>query len=175
MIRREGTLLERLAARQHLALALATAALILSSPWITMVRRIPRGAGPVDYGHVIVGFAVLLLGATYGLSCTLKGRWRTYFPWAAGDFGAVGRDLGGLLHGRLPAAEGGGLFAMLDGLLLALLLATAATGAAWFWTQGSGEALGWRHWHALLARGLTAMIVLHVVAVSLHVLDFVRD
>jgi len=170
-----ATLLARLSERQHLALALASAALILTSPWIAMARRIPHGAGALDYGHVGVGFATLLLGMTYGLSCTKNGRWRSYFPWAAGDFGAVGRDLVGLLRARLPAAEGGGLFAALEGLLLVVLLATAATGAAWFFAQGSSAALDWRHYHSLLARGLAALIILHVVSVSLHVVDFIRD
>lgn len=175
MITRVGNVIERLSARQHVALALATAALILTSPWIAMVRRIPHGAGLLDYGHVVVGFAALALGVTYALSCVRKGGWRIYFPWAAGEIRGVARDLGDLLHGRLPAVEGGGLFAMLEGLLLVLVLATAATGAAWFWTQGTAEALSWRHSHALLARGLAAIIVLHIVTVSLHVLDFIRD
>lgn len=170
-----STLLERLSSRQHLVLALAAAVLIMSSPWLEMVRRIPRGAGPLDYAHVLLGLATLLLAITYTLSCTRKGRWRLYFPWAAGDLGAVGRDLRDVLCGRVPAAEGGGLFALLEGVLLLLLVATAATGAAWFCAQGSGAALAWRHSHALFARGLEVLIVLHVITVSLHLLDFVRD
>lgn len=175
MITRVGKVIERLSARQHVALAVATAALILTSPWIVMVRRIPHGAGLLDYGHVVVGFAALALGVTYARTCVCKGGWRIYFPWAAGEMRSIARDLGDLLHGRRPVVEGGGLFAMLEGLLLVTLLTTAATGAAWFWTQGTADVLGWRHFHSLLARGLAAMIVLHVVAASLHVLDFVRD
>jgi cytochrome b561 len=170
-----GTLLERLSARQHLIVALAAIALIASSPWIAMVRRIPHGAGPLDYAHVLLGLATLLLAVSYTLSSTRKGRWRLYFPWAAGDLAAVGRDLRDMLRCRVPAAEGGGLFALLEGILLLLLLATAATGAAWFLAQGSGVALAWRQYHALFARGLEGMIVLHVITASLHLLDFVRD
>jgi len=170
-----GTLLERLTARQHVGVALTSVSLIVTSPWIQLVRRIPRDAGALDYGHVLLGLATLLLSATYALSCTRNGRWRVYFPWAAGGLGAVGRDLGGLVRGRVPGAEGGGLFSLLEGVLLVILLATATSGAAWFWTQGSSAALAWRHYHVLLARGLAALIALHVVTTSVHLLDFARD
>ena len=62
--------------------------------------------------------------------------------------------LSGLLRGRIPAAEGGGLFGLIEGLLLVLLLATAVTGAVWFAMQGSQEALAWRSHHIFAARGL---------------------
>jgi hypothetical protein len=87
----------------------------------------------------------------------------------------VWRDLRGLLHGRIPAAEGGGLFGLIEGLLLLALLATAMTGAAWYLTQGSAEALAWRGHHALAVRGLATLFVLHAVSASLHLLDFLRD
>lgn len=170
-----GTLLERLSGRQHLAVALLSTWLILTSPWVAMLRAIPRSAGFLDYSHVALGFVTLLGAITYSVSCTRAGRWRLYFPWAAGQLGAVGRDLRGLLRGRIPAAEGGGLFAVIEGALLVLLLATAVTGAAWFFTQGSSDALAWRGCHVHAARWLAGMIVVHVVTVSLHLLDFVRD
>jgi len=56
-----------------------------------------------------------------------------------------------------------------------LLLATAVTGAVWFAMQGSQEALAWRSHHIFAARGLVAFFVLHVVTVSLHLIDFIRD
>jgi len=49
------------------------------------------------------------------------------------------------------------------------------TGAGWLATQGSDAALAWREYHALAARGLIGLLVLHVVTVSLHLLDFLRD
>jgi len=170
-----ATFLERLAARQHLAAALLSTWLILTSPWISMLRRIPRNASVLEYSHVVLGLLALLLATTYTLSCTRRGRWRLYFPWAAGQLAAIWKDAGGLLRGRIPAAEGGGLFALIEGLLLVLFLLTAATGAAWFWTQDSSDAVLWRGCHVLVARGLAGLIVLHVVSVSLHLLDFVRD
>lgn len=170
-----GATLERLAARQHLAVALLSAWLILTSPWIAMLRAVPRSAGILDYSHVALGFVTLFIAITYTVSCTSAGRWRLYFPWAAGQYQAVGRDIGGLLHGRIPASEAGGLFAVFEGILLVLLLATAITGAAWFVTQGTGDALAWRGYHILAARWLAGFIVVHVVTVSLHLLDFVRE
>lgn len=167
--------LEKLAARQHLAVALLSTWLIATSPWIAMLRRVPREAGFLDYSHVVLGFVTLAIAITYTVTCTRAGRWRLYFPWLAGELVAVGRDASGLLRGRIPAAEGGGLFGLIEGLLLVLLLATAVTGAVWFAMQGSQEALAWRSHHIFAARGLVAFFLLHVVTVSLHLIDFIRD
>ena len=166
---------DRSSDRQHLAVALLSLWLILSSPWVSMLRRIPSGAGWLDYAHVALGFLALVVGATYAWSCARGGRWRLYFPCAPSQFAGVGRDLAGLLRGRIPAAESGGFFGLIEGLLLALLLATAVTGAGWFLLQGSSDVLAWRECHILAARGLVALLVLHVVTVSLHLLDFLRD
>ena len=167
--------LEKVAARQHLAVALLSTWLIVTSPWLAMLRRIPRDAGLLDYSHVALGFATLLIAITYTIACTRAGRWRLYFPWLAGQGGAAVRDVGGLLRGRVPAAEGGGLFGLIEGLLLVALVATAVTGTLWFVTQGSEHALAWRSHHVLAARGLVGCLVLHVVTVSLHLVEFVRD
>lgn len=166
---------ERRAGRLHLAVALLCAWLIFASPWIGMLRSIPRDASWLDYSHVASGFLALLLAVTYLITCTRAGRWRLYFPWITGRVGTAARDLGGLLRGRIPAAEGNGLFAVLEGMTLLMLLAAAATGAGWFFSQGSSEALAWRGYHVYAARGLGGLIVVHVVTVSLHLLDFVRD
>ena len=64
----------------------------------------------------------------------------------------MARDLGGLLRGQVPAAESGGLFGFIEGLLLAALALTALSGAAWFVTQGSSDALAWREFHIYAAR-----------------------
>jgi cytochrome b561 len=166
---------DKLRDRQHLLVALLCGWLILTSPWISMLRRIPSSAGWLDWAHVGAGFAAALLAVTYTATCSLGGRWRLYFPLLGGGPGAVARDLGGLLRGRIPSAEGGGLFALIEGLLLVALVATAATGAAWFLLQGTDSVLAWRQWHLYAARGLAGLIVLHVVTVSLHLLEFIRD
>jgi hypothetical protein len=167
--------LEKLAARQHLAVALLSTWLIATSPWIAMLRRVPRDAGFLDHSHVVLGFVTLAIAITYTVTCTRAGRWRLYFPWLAGELGAVGRDASGLLRGRIPAAEGGGLFGLIEGLLLLLLLATAVTGAVWYAMQGTADALAWRSHHIFAARGLVACFLLHVVTVSLHLIDLIRD
>lgn len=166
---------ERSDNRQHLAVAMLSLWLIGTSPWIGMLRRVPDGAGWLDYAHVALGLLTLLLAVTYSWSCTRQGRWKLYFPLTPRLFGGVARDLSGVFRGQIPAAEGGGLFGFIEGALLATLLLTAASGAAWLVTQGSGDALAWREFHLYAARSMIGLLVLHVVTVSLHLLDFVRD
>ena len=167
--------LERLGNVQHAAVAMLALWLVATSPWLAMLRRIPAGAGWLDYAHVGLGCAALLLCVTYGWTCTREGKWRLYFPVTAARLGSVASDLGGLLRGRLPAAESGGLFGLIEGLLLLALAVTGLTGAAWLATQGSNEALAWRECHVYAARGFIVLLMLHVATVSLHLLDFVRD
>lgn len=169
-----GARAARLAERQHLLLALLSGWLILTSPWVHMLRRVPRNAGLLDYSHVVLGLGALALAVTFTFTCMRRGRWRQYFPWLAGQLGAADRDLRGLLQFEIPSAEGGGLFALLEGLLLLALLATAATGAAWLLVQGSTEAADWRHYHILAARGMIALWMLHIASAPLHLLDFIR-
>lgn len=162
---------EALVNRLHAAVVLACGWLIFTSPWVSMLRRVPRGAGWLDYAHVAVGFGGLVLALVYTWACTRDGGWRTYFPWAAGRSRGVLADLAGLSRGRIPSAESGGLFAMIEGLLLVALLAVAVSGAAWFALQGSAEAVAWRGHHLIAARVLIGLIVAHVLAVASHLLD----
>jgi len=168
-------LLDRLAGPLHLAVALAGAWLVFSSPWIGMYDRMPDEPGWIDLGHVVLGFAALAMGVVYTAACAQGGRWREHFPWLGGDLGAVGRDLAGIFRGRLPTVEGGGLFPMIEGLLLLALLAAGITGAAWFFVQGSAAAVALRDHHMLAARCFAALMLLHFVGVALHLLDFVRE
>lgn len=161
--------------RQHLVVAALSLWLIGTSPWIALLRRIPDDAGWLDYAHVVLGFVTLLTALTYTWACTRRGRWRLYFPVTPATFGGVARDLGGLLRGQRPAAESGGLFGFIEGLLLAALALTALSGAAWFLTQGTGDALAWRSFHVGAARGMIVLLALHLITVTLHLLDFVRD
>ncbi len=171
----KGTdLLDRLTNTLHLLLAVACVWLIASSPWLAMFGRIPPSAGFIDLSHVVVGLAVLPLVVVYAIACLHGGRWRLYFPWAAGAFAPVARDVAGLLRGQRPMSEGGGLFATIEGLLLVALLATAATGVLWFALTGTPEAFGWRTVHLWAARSTAVLLLLHVVAVSLHLVDLLR-
>ena len=168
-------LLDRLTGPLHLAVALAGAWLVFSSPWIGMYHRMPDEPGWINLSHVAVGFAALLMGAVYTAACAQGGRWREYFPWLGGNLGAVGRDLAGIFRGRLPTVEGGGLFPMIEGLLLLALLVAGITGAAWFFAQGSDAAVAWRGHHIVAAHCFAALMLLHFIGVALHLLDFVRE
>jgi hypothetical protein len=162
---------ETLLGRLHVAVVVACGWLVLSSPWVSMLRQVPAGAGFIDHAHVAVGFAGLLLALVYTWACARDGGWRTCFPWAAGRSQAIVDDVAGLFRGRIPTAESGGLFAAIEGLLLVALLAVALTGAAWFALQGSAEAVAWRGHHILAARALIGLIIAHLLAVASHLLD----
>lgn len=166
---------EAIVNRLHLAVTLLALWLVLTSPWVSMLRRVPGSAGFFDYSHMILGVLALLLAIIYGLLVVQGGRWKLYFPLVAGNAGAVRRDLGELLRGKVPAAGGGGLFGAIEGLLLLALIAAGMAGVAWFLQQGSEAALTWRALHIVCARMMIAAGVLHVLAVASHLLDFVRD
>ena len=161
--------------RLHLVVALLALWLVFTSPWVSMLRRVPGSAGFFDYAHMILGVLALLVGTLYGIVVVQGGRWKLYFPLVAGNAAAVGRDLAGLLRGRVPAAEGGGLFGAIEGLLLLALVTAGMSGVVWFLLQGSEAALTWRVLHLVCARIMIAAGVLHVLAVASHLLDFVRD
>lgn len=165
----------RLAARQHLVLAMLTGWLILTSPWVHLFRRIPRDAGLLVYSHVVLGLAALVITCTFTISCTRGGGWRRFFPWLGGDLGQVGRELRGLGRGELPTAEGGGLFSLIEGALLLAMLATGVTGAAWLMVEGTAAAVDWRGYHIVCAWIMIVFVILHIVSVALHLLDFLRE
>lgn len=164
----------RLRSRLHLALALGCLALYAGSPWLAMVRRLRADSGIADYAHVALGLAMLLLAAPFATLCLRGGGWRWCFPWLAGAARDVGRDLAGLLRGRLPAAEGGGLDASVQGLLLVAVLATAVSGAAWLLAGGGASALGWRAAHVYCAHVCGGLLTAHAVFAGAHALEFAR-
>ncbi len=101
-----GGLLDSLRARQHLLVTLLAAWLILTSPWLAMLRRLPDDPGWLNLAHVWLGLLTLLIGVAYLVDCVRGGGWRQNFPWVPPYVSVVGSDLGGLFRGRLPAAEG---------------------------------------------------------------------
>jgi hypothetical protein len=102
------------------------------------------------------------------------GRWRLYFPWAAGRGAQVLRDLGGLVRGRMPRSEGGGLNTALQGFVLLAMLGTALTGAGWFAAEGTDAVLAWREAHATFAHVLGVLVIAHAVTALVHVIDLAR-
>ena len=167
--------LDRLADSQHLVVLILSLWLMLTSPWITLRRGIPESAGFPDWAHVVLGLVLVPLSLAYFATNTLGGRWREYFPWLAGDFSGVGKDLAGIPKGRLPQPGGAGLFSLIEGLVLVLLVATALTGLGWFLLEGSRAAMVWRDWHIVAADALIVGMIVHAVAASLHLLEFLHD
>ena len=167
--------LRALAEKLHLLVAVLAVWLVATSPWVSMLGKMPREPGFFTLAHVYVGLAALLLALAYLFDCVRDGAWRLNFPWASGELRCVVEDLRGILRGRVPAAESGGLFGALSGLTLVAFLAAAITGAAWSWSEGTPAALDWRGAHLVAVRAFIALAILHIVAVALHLLDFVRD
>jgi hypothetical protein len=162
---------EALNAHLHWALALLALWLVLTSPWVSLFRRLPAGAGFFDYAHVAAGWLALLVGAVYVVTVGQGGRWQWFFPWAAGHVAAIGRDVAGIARGKVPAADGPGLYGAIKGLLLLALLATALTGAGWSLAQGSDAALGLRELHQGAVKVLLVTGAAHVLAVASHLLE----
>lgn len=170
-----GPLPGGLAARQHVVLALLTAWLFLTSPWVHLYRRIPRNAGLLDYSHIVLGVVATVLALSFTLYCLRRAGWREYFPWLSGELGLVGRELKGLVRGELPTADGGGLFALIEGLLLLAMLATGLSGVGWLLVQNAPEAVACRSYHIFAARFTLVLLVLHIISVSLHLRDFMGE
>lgn len=168
-------LLERTSRIQHWLAALLALWLILTSPWISMRRIVPESATFLDHAHVALGLVLALLAVTYLLTNIVDGRWRQQFPWAAGNLSEVRSDLAGIAKRRMPSAGGSGLFSLIQGLLLLLLLATAFSGVGWLLADGARVALAWRDWHIVIADTFAWLLVVHVLASALHLLDFLFD
>ena len=135
--------------RLHAALAVLAVWLVATSPWVAMLRRVPSGAGFFDYAHVALGWLALVLGLVYAIALTRGGRWKQYVPGKAA-----------------------GITGVIEGLLLATIVVTGATGAVWFLLHGTDAAIAWRGWHILAARALIGVGLAHVLAVASHLLDF---
>jgi hypothetical protein len=166
---------EVLNGRLHRALAAIGVWLVATSPWVSMFRRFPDGAGFFDHAHVVLGWLALALAVVYLVTVSQGGRWRWFFPWAAGHVAAIGRDAAGIARGQVPSADGPGLYGAIKGVLLLAMLATAITGAGWALAQGTDLALGLRDMHQGAVRLLLVAGAAHVLAVASHLVDLVRS
>lgn len=170
-----GRALHRWIHIQHGLLILLIAWLIATSPWVHLYNRIPPSPTFWVWSHLILGVIALVLTVTFTTTCLAQGRLRHYFPWAFGRFRPLFSDLSGLVRLRIPTNEGGGLFGVIKGLLLLALLATAVTGAMWWWNEGTRAAVAWRGWHLDAVRYLVVFLVLHIIATIAHLVDFMRQ
>lgn len=167
-------LLDRFNGPLHGLAGLLALWLLLSSPWVALYRSLPADAGFISLAHVALGAMALPVAVLYLAACTLGGRWRLYFPWLAGDVAVLARDLAGIVRGRRPMSEGGGLLATLEGLLLIALLAASVTGTVWLALQGGSEVLVVRDVHVICARTCAGLALAHLVGVALHLVDLLR-
>ena len=167
--------LERCNGLLHGLAALITVWLTATSPWLALYYGLPEPADWLNLSHVVLGLTLLPIALLYFAACVLGGRWRFYFPWIAGEITGVRTDIAAIFRGERPGAEGAGLFAMIEGLLLAALVAACLGGVAWFALQGTEAALAARAVHQIAARAVGVLLVAHVFAVSLHLVDLVRD
>lgn len=167
--------LDRLAGPLHAGLAVLAMALVLGSPWLSMVSRFKAGAPWTDGLHVLAGAAVACLLAPYAVQTLRRGRWRLYYPWLVGDLAPLRQDLQALARGGVPGSEGGGLFAILQGTLLLALAAAAGTGLMWWFSQGSEAVLAWHEQHVLAGRVAAVLLLTHLLTAAAHLLDFIRD
>jgi len=168
-------LLDRTGRAQHWLAAVLSIWLIATSPWISMRRLVPQSPTFWDYAHIGLGLVLAVIAITYFITNIADAGWRRYFPWAAGNLADLKSDLNAIAKLKIPSAGGAGLFSLIQGLLLALLVATALTGVGWLVADGARSALAWREWHMLAANVFAWLLVAHVVSSMLHLLDFLRD
>ena len=160
---------------QHLVLILLSLFLISTNGWLLMGRAIRTNASMWDYLHVYLGLLVACFSVSILLTNVVKGKWRQYFPWLVGDFSQLSNDICGLKQGKIPLAGGRGLFSVIEGIGLILLVLVSFTGVMWFVTQGSSEALNWRSYHHSAAHGFIGFIIVHSICAAAHLLDFIRN
>lgn len=168
-------LIKRLSELQHVMLLLLTSYLIITSAWVMLGRSLRDNASFWDITHVYLGLATAILSISFFIRNVTHGKWRQYFAWLILDVSQINQDIVGLASKRIPVAGGKGLFSLVEGLGMLLLLATSITGVFWFINQGDASALTWRSYHQLFAKGFIGFILVHLVFACLHLLDFIRD
>ena len=159
----------------HLLLMVLCAFLLIGSSNLMMLRRIPSNAGFWDLSHVWLGWLAALLGLVFLIKLCVHGRWRLYFPWLALQWRPIINDIKCLTKGKVPSAGGAGLFSLIEGITVLLLVATGVSGALWFMTQGSAAAAEWRLWHHSFAHWFIGLLIVHIVCALSHLIDLVRD
>ncbi|WP_028771588.1 cytochrome b/b6 domain-containing protein [Shewanella waksmanii] len=161
--------------RQHLLLIVLCLFLLPTSGYLMMGRALRKNASFWDISHVYLGLLACFIAVTFLVTNVMGNKWRQYFPWLTLDFSQLLQDIKGLFKGRLPQAGGRGLFSCVEGLGMLIMVAVGITGAMWFVLQGTTDALMWRNYHIMAAKGLMGFLALHVIFAALHLLDFIRN
>ncbi len=170
-----GRLVTKLVDYQHVLIIILSVFLISTSGWILMGRGLRASASIWDLLHVYLGLVTAGLSVSMLFASCMKGRWRQMFPWLQADFSQIGKDLSGLVKGRIPVAGGSGLFSCIEGIGLLLLVGVSFSGLIWFCMQGSSDALVWRSYHILLAKSFIGFIFVHALCACLHLVDLIRN
>lgn len=170
-----GKVLGILLAHLHVWLVICCTLLVCTSPWIFMGRSLRNTASFWDYLHVYLGLVSTVLGLLFLLRNTLQGKWHQYFGWLVGDWAQLKQDIAGLTKGKLPVAGGKGLFSVVEGIGMLLLVATGLTGVVWFVYQGTPTAMEWRGYHLICAQAFIGFLMVHIVLAATHIIEFIRQ
>lgn len=161
-------------AHLHVLVVLCMGLLLLTSPWVLLGRELKYNGNVWNIMHVYLGIVCALLGGLFLLKNIQQNKWRQYYPWLCGDVSQLKQDIVGLTRAKIPAAGGKGLFSVIEGIGLLLLLGTGLTGMGWYVCQGSAIALDWRSYHQLFSQGFTGFVIVHLLLALSHILDFFR-
>lgn len=157
----------------HLLVSVLTLLLLVTSPWLFMARKL-MPANIWNLSHVYLGLVLAFLSLCYLFTNLINSKWRQYFPWLNFNFSPLFNDIKQLCKGHLPLTGGAGLFSVIEGLLILVLVLTGLTGFFWFIHQGTMDALIWRSLHVDFAHVLMVMLVMHFLGVASHLLELMR-
>ena len=73
---------EAIGNRLHIAVTLLALWLVTTSPWVSMLRRVPASAGFFDYAHMVLGVVALVRRHfLWPSSSCAAGAGDSTFPW----------------------------------------------------------------------------------------------
>ena len=122
--------------------------------------------------HFTVGMALVFASLFFvGIELARRGV-RYFYPYLWGDFRRLKADLGTLRSRRLPEVAPGSLAAVVQGLGLAAIVLTLASGMGWFflWQAGAGIAASAMALHGWLTGLVQAYVVGHGGLGLLHII-----
>ncbi|MGZ9899319.1 cytochrome b/b6 domain-containing protein [Shewanella gaetbuli] len=165
------SLWHRLESKLHVLVLVFSVLLVVTSPWILIGRQLSSRSGFWDYFHVYGGVVAAVLAVLFAVKVCLKGQWKQFFPYLVGDFSQLKAEFKGVAKGKLPVSGGKGLFSIIEGIGVVLLVLVSVTGILWYIVDPS-DALTWRSYHKLFAQGFIGFLIVHVLLALLHIKDF---
>lgn len=162
---------QKIAVKLHALVLVMSVILVCTSPWVLIGRQLSANAGFWSHFHVYGGLITACLALLFAIKVCLKGQWRQFFPWLLLDFNQVNTDLVGILTGKIPVAGGKGLFSVIEGIGVILLLLVAVSGVVWYLVDPS-DALVWRSYHQVLGQCFIGFMIIHLLLALVHIKDF---